>query len=171
MRLFIYISSLLLIATTGHLSVGQEGEAPLSLRLSLPQSSVCLGATEIQVQTSLVNAGKTPVRVRSKGFGRIINFSSLYDTGSSRVGLKTRQIVRDSLIKPTPEFRKIDPDDAYPATGNVSLDRDFFAGPGFYGVRISYSGDVIGKDGKIAPVDLFSNWAIFEVSECDGSKD
>jgi hypothetical protein len=148
------------------LSKSEHAEKSLVLRISLPESSVCVGTTELPVEFYLVNIGDADVSVTSTGFGSAVTYMALYDTQEGRHRFEVQGTLRDRLTEPKRSFVRLRPGEAHRAVGTAELKGDFFRRPGFYEVSFNYSGKVVNQTGESTNVGLTSNSAIFEVTTC-----
>ncbi|MGH9643369.1 MAG: hypothetical protein ACRD3Q_13220 [Terriglobales bacterium] len=139
----------------------------VSLRLYLPESSVCVGTTEMNVEMEILNEGESEVVVSPKGFGSAVEFMALYDTADGRPRLESLQTVGDSFAKPVTATSTLNPGRSLKASGSVTLKTEFFNAPGFYKIRLGYSGNVMTKTRTSKRVNISSNWVIFEIRPCE----
>jgi hypothetical protein len=154
---------LLLLVALAALSTADEGET-LSLRLVIPDSTICAGTQRVPVELQLRNKSGKPVTINLRGFGGGFDAMALYDTESNSARLESLQLVGDPIRLSAPAQRSIPPGATHISPASLELDQEFFAKPGFYKIRAEYS-DRSG-DPKVPNRHMVSNWVIVQIEFC-----
>jgi hypothetical protein len=124
---------------------------------------------EVRVELFLTNTGSSEIEATEKGFGTGVTYFALYDTAKRTFRGEVWNVVGDWLpaLNQT-ELRKLSRGQSIRTAMTIPLPKGLFDRVGFYRLQVRYSGHVKGPVGKEQPVELSSNWTIFEMKKCEG---
>lgn len=145
----------------------------ISLRLFVPQSTICKGASELQVELEMRNIGSAPVEISTAAVGHGFDAMALYSTESNVARFESLQVTGDRITRPARRSMMVQPRAAHTLQGAIVLDGAFFSEPGFYRIRTDYfeRREDAGAGQSRAAVHATSNWVILQVESCSaGSK-
>jgi hypothetical protein len=157
---------IILLGTAANLICAEASKEPLVAALSFPSEIVCSAASAQEIVANIAFTNQSAGNILLKtAAGRNVTIHGLFRTRTLKPLLSSWMSMSDRGAGYTSSDIVLHPSETRNYQARFKLPPELLSEPGFYKVQVSYS--ILDDGAQPAGVEGTTNWAIFQVRNCD----